>query len=248
MTKTPICILTGASRGLGLAMAQQLRGQGHRLLTLSRQPNRSLDGPGVEQWAVDLAQPADAAARLAAWVAALPRDEIASLTLINNAAGLSTPAPLHAGDAAEMSTALRVALEAPLLLSAAFLKASDDLVVPRKLLNISSGLGRSAMAGSAVYCAAKAGLDHLSRAIALEQAARPNGAKVVSLAPGVIDTDMQVQLRSADPALFAERARFVGLKEAGQLDSADAAAAKVLAWLERTDFGAQAIADVRESK
>ena len=247
MNKTPICILTGASRGLGLAMARQLLARGHRLLTLSRKPNPALDGPLVEQWAVDLAQPAEAAARLAAWVRALPRAQIASLTLINNAAGLATPAPLHAGDAAEMSAALRVGLEAPLLLSAAFLKASDDLIVPRKLLNISSGLGRFAMAGSAVYCATKAGLDHLSRSIALEQAARPHGAKVVSLAPGVIDTDMQVQLRGADLALFPDRARFVGLKEGGQLDSAEAAAAKVLAWLDHADFGKDPIGDVRSA-
>jgi NAD(P)-dependent dehydrogenase (short-subunit alcohol dehydrogenase family) len=229
-----------------LAIGRQLRARNYRLLTLSRRPNRSLDGPGVEQWAVDLAQPVEAGARLSAWVAALPRSGVGSLTLINDAAWLSTPAPLDAGDLAEMSAALRVGLEAPLLLSAAFLQASDDLNVSRRVLNISSGLGRVAMAGSAVYCAAKAGLDHLSRAIALEQAARPHGAKVVALAPGVIDTDMQLQLRSADPALFAERARFVGLKEGGQLDSAETAAAKVLAWLDRADFGAEVIADVRQ--
>ena len=229
-------------------MARQLRARGARLLTLSRHPDASLDGPDIEQWAVDLAQqPAEAAARLAGWVSALPRAQIASLSLINNAAGLATPAPLHAGGATEMSAAMRVGLEAPMLLSAAFLKASADLGVPRKLLNISSGLGRHAMAGSAVYCATKAGLDHLSRAVALEQASLPNGAKVVSLAPGVIDTDMQVQLRGADPALFPDRARFVGLKEGGQLDSAETAAAKVLTWLDRADFGDEVVADVRSA-
>jgi NAD(P)-dependent dehydrogenase (short-subunit alcohol dehydrogenase family) len=242
-----ICILTGASRGLGLAMARQLRARGQRLLTLSRQPNAQLDGPGVEQWAVDLSQPELAAARLRAWLAALPRAEISSLTLINNAASLATLAPLGRIDAAELSLALRVGLEAPMLLTAAFLDASADLGVPRKVLNISSGLGRFAMAGSAVYCAAKAGLDHLSRAVALEEAARPNGARIVSLAPGVIDTDMQLQLRSADPQAFGERARFASLKAEGRLDSAEAAAAKVLAWLDRPDFGANPIGDVREA-
>ena len=132
-------------------------------------------------------------------------------------------------------------------ISSAFLRASADLAVPRKVLNISSGLGRYAMAGSAVYCAAKAGLDHLSRAVALEQAARPNGAKIVSLAPGVIDTDMQLQLRNADPLVFAEAARFASLKAEGRLDSAEAAAAKVLAWLDRPDFGANPIGDVRDA-
>jgi NAD(P)-dependent dehydrogenase (short-subunit alcohol dehydrogenase family) len=206
-------------------MARQLRARGQRLLTLSRQPNAELDGRDVEQWAVDLSQPAEAAAQLRAWVATL--------------------APLGDVDAAELSQALRVGLEAPMLLTAAFLDASADLTVPRKVLNISSGLARSAMAGSAVYCAAKAGLDHLSRAIALEEAAQPNGAKIVSLAPGVIDTDMQLQLRSADPQAFGERRRFASLKAEGRLDSAEAAAAKVLAWLERADFGSHPIGDVR---
>lgn len=244
--KAPCTVLTGASRGLGLALARQLHSHGHRLLTLSRQPNPELEGPSIEQWAVDLTQPAEAAARLRAWVAALPREQIESLTLINNAASLAALAPLAEVEAADLSQALRVGLEAPMLLSAAFLAASADLQVPRKLLNISSGLGRFAMAGSAVYCAAKAGLDHLSRALALEEAGRSNGAKIVSLAPGVIDTDMQLQLRSADPQAFANRARFVGLKAEGRLDSAEAAAAKVLAWLDRPDFGADPIGDVRD--
>jgi NAD(P)-dependent dehydrogenase (short-subunit alcohol dehydrogenase family) len=98
-----------------------------------------------------------------------------------------------------------------------------------------------------VYCAAKAGLDHLSRAVALEEAARPNGAKIVSLAPGVVDTDMQLQLRSADPAAFADAARFASMKAEGRLDSAASAAAKVLAWLQRADFGSHPIGDVRDS-
>jgi hypothetical protein len=58
---------------------------------------------------------------------------------------------------------------------------------------------------------------------------------------------MQIQLRSADPALFAEAARFAALKAEGRLDSADAAAAKVLAWLDRADFGSNPIGDVRDS-
>lgn len=207
----------------------------------------SLKSADVEQWAVDLSQPAEAATRLQAWLASLAPGDVASLSLVNNAAGLASPAPLGDSDAAELSAALRVGLEAPLLLTAAFLRGSGRFEVPRKVLNISSGLGRFAMAGSAAYCATKAGLDHLSRAVALEEAARPNGAKIVSLAPGVIDTDMQVQLRSADPALFAERERFASLKAEGKLDSAEAAARKVLAWLDRADFGSEPIGDVRDA-
>ena len=94
-------------------------------------------------------------------------------------------------------------------LCAAFLAATDRWTQPRRVLNISSGLGRYAMASQAGYCAAKAGMDHFTRCMALDEALKPHGAKVCSLAPGVIDTDMQVQLRAADPARFPNRERFV---------------------------------------
>ena len=140
---------------------------------------------------------------------------------------------------------MRVDLEAPMLLAAAFLQATAGWKVPRRILNISSGLGRRAMASQAAYCAAKAGLDHFSRCIALEQARQDNGARICSLAPGVIDTDMQVQLRGADPDLFPDMGNFVGLKDKGMLTSPEEAARRVLAFLERSDFGVDPVADVR---
>ena len=249
MTATHLYVLTGASRGMGAAMARQLLAPDHALLCLSRQRNAALDaaGPGCEQWAIDLAQPVEAAARLSTWLGGHAAGAFASATLINNAAELTRIGAVEDCGEAELSSALRVSLEAPLLLTAAFLRATRRWPALRRVLNVSSGLGRRAMAGQASYCAAKAGLDHFTRALALDEAARPNGAKVVSLAPGVIDTDMQRQLRAGDPAGFPERANFVGLKENGQLTSPDDAAARVLAYLNRVDFGANPVADVREA-
>ena len=244
-----LTILTGASRGLGAAMAEQLLKQGHRLLTISRHVADLwvVQGADLEQWPMDLTDPGPVAARLEAWLRAQAALSPVSVTLINNAAMVSPPGPLSNTTDHDLSQALRVGLEAPLLLSAAFLRATVGWTVPRRLLFISSGLGRRAMAGAATYCATKAGLDHLARALALEESAQVHGARVVSLAPGVIDTDMQVQLRSADPALFPERDRFVALQTAGQLDSAAQAATKVLAYLGRSDFGAQPVGDVRDA-
>lgn len=239
-----VTVITGASRGLGLAMAQQRLAEGHRVLCIARR-SPQLQHPALEAWTADLADAAPVAARLAPWLAAL--QDVQSIALINNAGVISQLAPLERVAAADLTNALRVGLEAPALLSAAFLQATAGWAVPRKVLLISSGLGRRAMAGSASYCAAKAGLDHLARAVALEQAALPNGARIVSLAPGVIDTDMQVQLRSADPAAFPDRARFVGLKEGGQLDSPARAAARCLHLLDHPDFGTNPVADVRDA-
>lgn len=244
-----LIILTGASRGLGLAMARQCLEAGHRLLTISRRPAElpSPAGAELEQWSADLAEPAPVAARLQAWLAATDPGTLASATLVNNAGVISQLAPLDRISAADLSQALRVGLEAPTLLTATFLRATAAWPLPRKLLLVSSGLGRRAMAGSASYCAAKAGLDHLARAVALEQAALPQGARIVSLAPGVIDTDMQVQLRGASAEAFPDRANFEQLKSGGQLSTPQDAAQRVLAFLARDDFGTEPVADVRQT-
>src|SRR5512133_3798208 len=184
---SPLTILTGASRGMGLALARQLLDRGHDLLCISRKHNDELDahasraGRRCNQWLQDLARPETAAARLETWLAGLPADHCTAVTLINNAGLLPRIAPLSAIPAAELANALRVDLEAPLLLTSAFLRATQSWRVPRKVLNISSGLGRRPMASQAAYCAAKAGMDLFTRCVALEEGSRDNGAKVCSL-------------------------------------------------------------------
>lgn len=246
-----LSIVTGSSRGLGLALTEQLLQRGHRVLAIARGQTTLAVPAGGELlvWRADLADPVPVAARLQQWLAghAVP----SSATLINNAGVVSTPGPLADGELAELSGSIRVGLESALLLTAAFLRATAAWPVPRKVVLVSSGLGRRAMAGSASYCAAKAGMDHLARAVALEEAERQNaghnGAKIVSLAPGIIDTDMQVTLRTADRARFPERDRFLGFKTAGQLDSPATAAAKLLRYVDRADFGSNPVGDVRDA-
>lgn len=254
-------IITGASRGLGFAMAQQLLQPDHVLLCISRQENAELNAAAqarscaLEQWPLNLDHGLEAATRLTQWLGGQASSEASfqSATLINNAALLPTIAPLSASDPAEIATVLRVGLEAPMQLCSAFLggtehwKTADGQSATRRVLNISSGLGRSAMASQSVYCALKAGMDHFTRCLALEEAAKPGGAKVCSMAPGVIDTDMQVHLRSANPSSFADQGRFLDLKAKGQLSSADACAAKLLGYLNSADFGSNPIADIRDA-
>ncbi len=245
-------ILTGASRGMGLAMAEQLIAPEHSLLCLSRQVNPTLASKAVAvacalaQWPCDLSQGVAAAALLSDWLGQLDLTTLASATLINNAGVIPRIVPLSASDPSDLAQALRVGLEAPMLLTAAFLGATESWGLPRKVLNISSGLGRRAMASQAAYCAAKAGMDHFTRCVALDEARKPNGARVCSLAPGVIDTDMQVTLRSAAPDAFPDQGNFIGLKTRGMLSSPADAASRVLGWLDRPDFGTNPVADVRD--
>ena len=248
-----LTILTGASRGLGLAIAQQLLANPDRtLVCISRNASAELTalaartGATLEQWRLELAQGAAAAKALTAWLQTQSTVPWASATLINNAGAIPALMPLSHADPDDLAQALRVGVEAPLLLSSAFLRATREWKAARKVLNISSGLGRRAMASSAAYCAAKAGMDHFTRCMALEEAQTPGGAKVCSVAPGVIDTDMQVQLRTADETHFPDLATFSALHAQGQLSSAADAAQRILAFLARADFGAKPVSDIRD--
>lgn len=245
-------ILTGASRGMGLAMARQLLKSGNTLLCMSRSTNDTLDlqaqqaDSNLLQWSQDLSLGARSSARLEQWLREQHGRSFTSATLINNAGVIPRIGPLSEADADDLSHALRVGLETPMQLTSAFLRATASWPGQRKVLNISSGLGRRAMASQAGYCAAKAGMDHFTRCLALEEALKTNGAKVCSLAPGVIDTAMQEQLRAADSEIFPDQSSFLNLKSSGALASPEQAASRVLAVLMRADFGLNPVADVRD--
>jgi benzil reductase ((S)-benzoin forming) len=246
-------VLTGASRGLGAALAEQLLAPDVHLLTLSRQPDESLttraraSGALLEQWAIDVGHDVGASARLEAWLHGYDPARFAAVALINNAGRLGHVGPIDRAPAEDIAAVLRVDLEAPMLLTAAFLRATRTWPIDRRVLSISSGAGKRPVAGWAAYCAAKAGLDHFSRVVALDEAMLPNPARIVSLAPGIIDTEMQAELRAADGAGFPEQAHFVEFKATGQLSTPQAAAARVLTYLHRADFGSDPVADVRQT-
>jgi len=243
-------ILTGASRGMGAAMAEQLLAADVHLLTLSRHPATALQataaaaGATLEQWAMDIGHDIGAAARLEAWLHRHRPQQYSGVALINNAGIIGRVGSLTLSSAEEIAAVLRINLEAPMLLTTAFLRATRDWAIDKRVLNISSGAAQRPITGWASYCASKAGLDMFSRTTAQDEALLPNPARIVSLAPGVIDTDMQAQLRSADGAGFPDQQRFVGYHAEGQLVPAAEAARRVLAFLAAPDFGAEPVARI----
>ena len=86
MTTQHLTILTGASRGMGLAMARQLLDSGHRLLCLSRNANEALAHPHCEQWTVDLAEPAAAAHSASPSISRLWRTRVFQLMVYSSGA------------------------------------------------------------------------------------------------------------------------------------------------------------------
>ena len=230
-------IVTGHTRGLGAAIAAELQARGLSVLGLAR--GRSALA-GIEQAEVDMADPA----ALQAWLAGPAlRDFLAGADaayLVNNAGVVTPVGPLAAQEPAAVLQAVMLNVGAPLALAAAFVQAAPGAT--RRILHISSGAGRNAYPGWAVYCATKAALDQHARAVQLDGDAR---VLAVSLAPGVIDTDMQAAIRATPDANFPLRERFVELKDSGGLTSPEDCARKLADYLLALGFGDQPVDDLR---
>ncbi|KAB2963938.1 MAG: SDR family oxidoreductase [Zoogloea sp.] len=237
-------ILTGHSRGLGDALARDLLGRGHLLLGLGRSGNAALAGDFPERLREQRLDLSDLTA-LRDWLAGGQLHDFLAdadqAVLINNAGLLQPVGPLGTQGGDAIAQALSVNLGAPLILADAFVAATAHCT-DRRIVHISSGAARNAYAGWSIYGATKAGLDQHARAAALEHLP---GLRIASLAPGVVDTDMQAQVRASDTAHFPQQARFAALKADGQLTAPAAAAGRLADHLLGERFGQCVDGDLR---
>jgi NAD(P)-dependent dehydrogenase (short-subunit alcohol dehydrogenase family) len=239
-----LTIVTGASRGLGLALARQLGAESTvRVLALSRRglPAETLAWRDVR---VDLGSEEGQRAAAEALVAALSAERWTKAVLFNNAGTLEPLGVMGRADIAAVQRSIAVNLTAAIVLMNAFLVHSAN-VPARSVVNISSGSGRRPIPGSGPYCAGKAGMDMISRVAALEAEAAGANVTITSLAPGIIDTDMQVAARSASAAELPSVDMFRNFKSENLLKTPDEVAAKIIA-LERARRLPPGIADLRE--
>lgn len=214
-------IVTGHSRGLGAALAAQLEAAGWQVLGISRSAGER----------INLADPDALSAWLAGDALATFLADATDILLLNNA-GLLGPADLAGKqDHDSAIAAINVNVTAPILLTDAVIAARGQ-GVPVRVVHISSGAGRRPLAGWSVYCATKSAVDMHATTVSAESI---DGVRIAAIAPGVVDTDMQGQIRSSDG--FPAREDFVGLKARGELLSPDESARRILAIADRDDFG-----------
>jgi NAD(P)-dependent dehydrogenase (short-subunit alcohol dehydrogenase family) len=184
-----VAIITGASRGIGLAIAQRLANMGARLSICARDPQR------LETAANDLRR--EAASVFAAAVDVTRADQIATFVshteknvgspeiLVNNA-GIGYFGPTHEASEQNWDSVLDTNLKSVFLMS----KAVAPAMVERRgghIINIASLAGKNAFRGGGIYCASKWGLLGLTECMAEDL--RQYGIRVSAICPGSVATD-----------------------------------------------------------
>lgn len=211
-----LAIVTGGSRGLGLALLEAFERDGFRTLDLSRS-GASDPERGRLHARVDLSDPAATADAVAREMDALAAEAWDEVVFVSNAGTLHPIGPLAASSPAEWRRGIDVNLTSAITAMALFVRAFQQHAGRKTMVSVSSGAGSRGAAGWSLYCATKAGLDNWIRAVALEQANEEHPIRAVSIQPGVVDTQMQAEIRSCDRDLFANVDQFVELKESGAL-------------------------------
>ncbi len=235
-------LITGASRGIGRAVVKELDslyGEGAAYLLVARNEAalRSLKGEikGESQiLAADLGQPVSTAQTVAEILSEINASKYERLVLINNAGILAPVGKIGTLMNDELEEIIQVNLTTPMVLMNIFLRWADKSSNPKLIVNVSSGAARFPIVSWGGYCASKAGLDMFSRAIAEEK--RPD-LRVISVAPGIIETDMQRSIRDLTPDQFPLVDTFANYKATGSLKSPEQTAEEIVKIIENpSDF------------
>jgi NAD(P)-dependent dehydrogenase (short-subunit alcohol dehydrogenase family) len=182
-----VIVLTGVTRGLGLAMAEKFVELGHTVLGCGRSRE------AIENLRLRFRPPHDFAAldvalesQVEPWAARLLSSRGVPDILINNAGMINQNAPLWQVPADEFDRLMDINVKGV----ANVIRHLVPAMVARKsglIINFSSGWGRTVAAEVAPYCASKWAIEGLTLALAEEL---PRGMGAIPLNPGVVDTDM----------------------------------------------------------
>jgi benzil reductase ((S)-benzoin forming) len=235
--------ITGASSGIGTALAETAPYDDVHIVDISR----SGGTPRTEHVPADLADPASWGAIEAHFHARLAQFTGGHVVFVH-AAGALTPIGF-AGEVNAASYRQTVVLDAaaPQALGDALLRALNASAFDGRadLVFISSGAAQRPIEGWSAYCAGKAGQEMWVRTVGAEQERRGLRRRLLAIAPGVVATAMQEQIRATDERDFPDVGRFRQLHEDGDLlDPADSA--RRIWALVASDAASGSVLDVRD--
>ena len=233
-------IITGTSKGLGKSLTDLLlQDESNIVLGLARR--NTTQHKNYIHTQIDLSNLEEVLSFQ------FPKIETADrVVLINNAGIIGDIKHVGAIANQKIIDAYTVNLIAPSILVNNFIGTYAQVNCDQSVLNISSGAAKNPIDGWNVYCASKAGINMFSQVVKEESILNNSKLKVLSLAPGVIDTEMQAEIRAADSTNFSSLNQFTAYKTDGNLVDAQTTAKKVLRFLNEAKLAENVICSVRE--
>lgn len=237
-------IITGTSRGIGEAMAQELMSEEHTVYCISRSTNQKLAqsakerGFAVKLFSFDLNDIAGIGPLFEGIFQEIRNSPaVEAIYLINNAGMLSPVAPIQQNSAEDIIENVSINLLAPMVTTSNFTRHTQGWAIDKRIMNISSASAKYLLPSQSCYSTSKAGLDTFSKSIHLEQSGKEYPVKIASVYPGMIDTALQAEIRTTDKADFPYVEQFVQLAQEGKLKTPEATAKQLITLLASEQFG-----------
>ena len=229
-----VAIITGTGGGIGKATAELLLKEDYLVYGYSR--TNKIQHPNFTFTKIDLSN-LDAVKQLQ-----FPKESSQQdILLINNAATIGSIIPFDRKETNDIIHEYYLNLVAPTILCKKFITTySED---KKLLINIGSGAGNSPIHSWSTYCATKAALDMLTGVIAEEI---HKNLTVFSVRPGVVDTNMQSEIRNSDPKNFPLLSKFTDYYIQNELESTKIVALKLLHIIQNCNKFKQNILSIRD--
>ena len=234
--------ITGTSKGLGKSLANQvLSDKNNFVIGLSR--TQTITHKNYFHINIDLNKIED----LDKFNFEKHKDA-EKIVLINNAGIIGEIKKAGNRSTKDIISTYNINTIAPSILMNTFISQFQNIDIEKIILNISSGAGRHTIESWATYCASKAALDMYSQVIFDEQKQfkKEKAVKIYSIAPGIVDTTMQDEIRKASPSDFPIVENFINYKNTGALSSAKEISEKLIQFIENSYKFKDVIYDVRQ--
>jgi benzil reductase ((S)-benzoin forming) len=236
--------ITGVSRGLGKALALTLLEESNTKVFGYSRSNPEINDENFEWYFADFSNNDEI---LNFEFPEINFSENDKIILINNAAIIGDINFTGNKNNQKIIDTYTVNIIAPAVLTNKFMNKFCNTSAQKIIMNISSGAGRHPIVSWADYCATKAAMDMLSQTIKEEiDFGSCTNTKIFSVAPGIVDTKMQEDIRNSGPDRFPYHKTFVEYKENNLLWSPEKVSGLLLQIIKNTENSDNVLLDVRE--
>lgn len=233
-------IITGSSQGIGKALTELLL-QDNDNIVIGLARTQTIKHKNYSHVKIDLSN-----LTMVQEYEFPTLNNVAKVTLINNAGIVGDVNHVGHIDNQKLIDCYNINLITPAILTNNFV--AKYTMFEKLIINISSGAGRSPIDGWNVYCSTKAGLDMFSQVINEEAKIDNSNLTILSLAPGIIDTEMQTTIRSSSKTEFSNIERFIEYKKNGDLAQPNETALQIYQFISKPELQQNVLCSVRDLK